>query len=88
MNHKSNDEYLGVKMDISNLFFRPKFPIFAPMISFGKPQMTSKISAPKINLSIFNLNDILGTLGDSLKPGNLVEITFFWLISVKMGGKI
>ena len=50
--------------------------------------MTSKISAPKINLSIFNLNDILGTLGDSLKPGNLVEITFFWLISVKMGGKI
>ena len=75
-------------MDIQNLFFKPKFPIFVPSTFFGKAVIASKISASKFNLSIFNLDNVLGTLGDSLKPGNLVEMTFFWLIFVKMGGKI
>ena len=42
-------------------------------------KMTSKISAPK-KLFVFNLENVVETLGDSLIPGTSGEITFFWLI--------
>ena len=38
--------------------------------------MNSKKIAPKIYLFIFNLENLVAMLGDNLKPGTSVKITF------------
>ena len=42
--------------------------------------MTSKMTEPNIYLPIFNLEDVVETLADTLKQGTLAEMTFFRLI--------
>ena len=55
--------------------FRIKFPIFNQSAS-----MTSKMTAIKIYLFIFNLENVVENLSDILKPVTLVEITFFIIV--------
>ena len=47
--------------------------------------MTSKMTVPNIYLPIFNLEDVVEKLVDTLKQGTLVEMTFFRLIFVEIG---
>ena len=60
MMNSCKNEYVYI---FENNFSRPKFLIFDPSAS-----MTLKLIAPKIYLFIFNLENVVETLGESLKP--------------------
>ena len=49
--------------------------------------MTSKVTAETNNSFIINLENLVETLGDTLRPGTSVETTFFQLSFFEIGGK-
>ena len=48
-----------------------KIPSFWPMGNLQAASMTSKITVPKIHLPIFNFEDVVETLVDTLKNKTL-----------------
>ena len=46
------------------------------------------MTALKLYLFIFNLQNIVETLEDGLIHGTLDKMTFFWLFVVAIGGKV